>query len=421
MKSKKLLVLTIVVCTVLLVLVPAVMSGCAQPTPTTPTPTPTVKEIKIGGVHPLTGVMGSSGRHFVNCMQIAVDDINAAGGIKSLGGAKLVVIQGDSQGTPELGQAETERLIQEGAVAVIGTIQTAVTLNATQVCERAQVPFIIDVSVANEICERGFKYTFRLQPNATAMVKGCAENLKRLRDLTGQPVDTAVTIHEDSAFGTGLAEGFGMVAPAYGIKLLDDIAYSLRGLTDLTTEMSKVKALKPDLLVHSGYPPDAILILRTAQELNVPIKAVVGLGSPLSAQQVVTLTGKAGDYSLECNYAIDVHNPKDIELASRFKAKYGEELTSHGLLAHQAVYIVADAIERAKSADPKAIRDALATTNYKDHLLPYLGPIRFDEKGECINAYPIMMQVQKGQVFNVLPQELATAKPIYPMVPWDKR
>jgi branched-chain amino acid transport system substrate-binding protein len=207
-------------------------------------------------------------------------------------------------------------------------------------------------------------------------------------------------MHEDSAFGTGLAQGFGMVAPAYGIKLLGDIAYSLSGLTDLTTEMSKVKALKPDILMHSGYPPDAILTLRTAQELNVPIKAVVGLGSPLTSSEVVTKAGNADEYSLECNYAIDQHNPKDIELASRFKAKYGEEFSSHGLLAYQAVYIVADAIERAKSADPKAIRDALATTNYKDHLLPYIGPITFDEKGECINAYPIMMQVQKGQVIN---------------------
>lgn len=391
-------------------------------TPVPPTP-PAIEEIKIGAIHPLTGGLARDGAFLKNGIDMAIEEINAAGGIRSLGGAKLVVSHADSQGAPEVGQAEAERLIQEGVVGLLGCYQSSVTYNTTMIAEREEVPFVVTVAVANDITERGFKYTFRIQPNQTAMAKGAAEGLKALREATGQPLETVVLLHEDSLFGTGCADRFKELAPDYGIEVLDDISYSLKGLTDLTTELSRAQALNPDVVVETGYLGDGILMARTAQELNLDVEAIFGMADgAFSTPQFIDEVGvEIANYIFDANYHYDATNPKAQDVRARYKEKYGEEMPTHAVMAYQAAYVLADAIERAGSTDPQAIRDALAATEYTDHVLPYAGPIKFDETGECATARAIVMQIQAGEILQVLPEDVAEAEPMYPMVPWDQR
>jgi branched-chain amino acid transport system substrate-binding protein len=402
---------------------PTAIPEPAAPTATSAPAVTSAEEVMIGAIHPLTGGLARDGAFLKNGIDMAVEEINAAGGIESLNGANLVVQHADSQGQPEVGQSEAERLIQEGASALIGSYQSSVTLNATQVAEREHVPFLIDVAVSNAITERGFEYTFRFQPNQTGMTRGAVEGLEALREATGEELKTAVVLHEDSIFGTGFADIFTEMAPDYGIEVTGDIAYSLSGLTDLTTELTRVQALHPDVLMAAGYLNDGILLIRTAEELNLDVKGIFGLahGAFSTPQFIEEVGADTANYILDANYHYDATNPQALEVRSRYKEKFGEEMPTHAVMAYQAVYILADAIERAGSTDPQAIRDALAATNYADHILPYAGPIQFDERGENPNARAIVMQILDGQILQVLPPDVAEADPVYPMPAWDAR
>ena len=123
------------------------------------------KEILIGHLHPLTGGAAHIGLQFQRIMNYAVDEINAQGGIKSMGGAKIKLLPADHQGKLDVGIAETERLARDGVSMIVGAYYSSVGLVATQQAERLKVPFLVDIGVADEITERGLKYTFRFGPN----------------------------------------------------------------------------------------------------------------------------------------------------------------------------------------------------------------------------------------------------------------
>ena len=126
-------------------------------------------EVIIGHIHPLSGFLGYLGNQLKNGCELAVEEINAAGGIKSLDGAKIKLLTADSEGKPDLSIPAVEKLDREGVVAVTGCLQSSVTIVATQVAEKQRVPFVVSVAVADNVTERGFKYTFRIQPNAAQM------------------------------------------------------------------------------------------------------------------------------------------------------------------------------------------------------------------------------------------------------------
>ena len=383
---------------------------------------PTVKEVKVGAIHPLTGFLARTGGQLKEGIDIAVEEINAAGGIKSLGGAKLVVSHADSQGKAEVGQAETERLIQEGMAALLGCFQSAVTFNSTQIAERAKVPFLVTIAVADDITARGFKYTFRFQPNVTASVKSSLDGLRTLDKMTGQSLKTAVYMYEDSIFGTGLANLAKKYGPDYGIQILDIIGYSTRGLTDLTVEVARAKALKPDVLLASGYMEDGILMIRTAWELGLDVKCIYAVqhgafGEPEFAKKVGGLAEGTFSAGLHWNPA----KPEVLTLVNRYEAKYKQPFSYLAAYGYQAIYIITNAIERAKSLDHKAIRDALAKTNYKDHIMPFPGPITFDERGENPRGQILLSQILGGRECPIWPEQFSKCKPTLPMPGWIKK
>ena len=379
------------------------------------------EEIKFGAIHPTTGFLGRAGGQIKNGIDIAVEEINQAGGIKSLGGATLAPLHSDSQGKAEVGQAEAERLIQEGAVALLGCFQSSVTFNATQIAEREKVPFLVTIAVADDITARGFKYTFRVQPAQTTTVRTSLEGIQYLREKTKIKLEKAVYIHEDSIFGTGLAKLTKENGQKYGIKVRDTIGYSLRGLTDLTTEVARAKAIKPDILLASGYMNDGILMVRTARELGLDIKCIYGImhgafGEPEFAQKIGDLSEGVMSAGLHWNPV----KPEVQALIKRYEAKYSEPFSYLAAYGYQAVYILADALERAKSKDRTKIREAIAATNYADHILPYLKPITFDERGECPSAQILLMQILGGKEVPIWPAKFSTQDPVLPMPGWSK-
>ncbi len=164
------------------------------------------KEILVGSIHPLTGPLAPDGASVANGCQLAIEQKNAGGGIKSLGGARLKLVNADHQFKPQVGAAEAERLIREGAVALLGAFASAVAMQTTQIAEKHGTPHIVTVAVADEITERGFKTTFRVQPNATDMAVQTVKYVREVCTLKGLPFKTVAVIHENT-FGTALFNG----------------------------------------------------------------------------------------------------------------------------------------------------------------------------------------------------------------------
>jgi branched-chain amino acid transport system substrate-binding protein len=376
--------------------------------------------IYIGGIHPLTGGLAADGIQMDNAIQMAIDELNEAGG--ALDGVEFAYLGADSTGAAEVGQTEAERLIGEGAVAIICCFQSAVTSNVAAIAERDGVPLVIDVAVADAITDQGYAYTFRLQPNATSMGVNGARFLQELADNSGEEINSVVYLFEGTTgFGDSVRAAFVEEAANLGIEVLDEIGYAPFEVTDLTTEMTRINSLEPDALVVTGYYNDGLLAARNAEEVGLDVKVVYGIAQGTYDQpQFVADAGDLAECFYDSNYHWDASDPAAQEVRDSFQAAYGEEMRTSAVLAYQAMYIIANAVESAGSADPAAIRDALAETNYADHILPYSGPITFDDTGETEVASPVVMQVQDGSVVQVWPTDLAESDPLFPCVSWDE-
>jgi branched-chain amino acid transport system substrate-binding protein len=386
----------------------------------TPAPEADAETILIGSLHPLTGALANDGSAMDQAVQMAIDDVNEAGGIESLGGAQLDLISADSQGDPEIGQTETQRMIDEGAVAIIGAFQSAVAINVATLAERNQVPFVIDVAVDDAIITEDSQYTFRLQPNATAMGQLGARNLAAIAEASGETVERIAYLHEESGFGTSVQSSFTAEAEQLGMEVVETITYNAFEVSDLTTELSRVAAADADVLAVTGYFPDGVILAREAMAVQPDIKAVYGVAhGAFDLAQFPADVPDGSEFYFDSNYRYDATDPAVEEIRTAYQEEAGSDMRTAAVFSYQAVLLIADALERAGSAEPQALRDAISESSL-DPLLAYAGPIEFDETGENVNAAPIVMQVQDGNVAQVYPDEFAEADPVFPAVPWQE-
>jgi branched-chain amino acid transport system substrate-binding protein len=388
---------------------PAVLRGAAP------------KEILVGSIHPITGPVAYDGTSCAQAVQLAIDQKNAAGGIKSMGGAKIKVLLMDSQANPKVGEAAAEKLIREGCVCLFGCYNSPVAMVTTQVAERNGIPHLITVGVADELLERGFKYTFRVQPDASNMAEMVCKYIKHLSQTSGIPLKTVSCLHV-AGFGAVIYNKLLKFAPQYGLEVIGNVSYGL-GVSDVTTEVSKIKAMNADVIVDVGYLPDGILKVKAYADLKVePKGGIFGCANgAYSNASFVKEVGRLAEFLFDTNYW---HNPRS-SLARSVIAEYNKKFTkvifqSHAVPSYNAALVLIDALERTGTADPAKLRDAIAKTSLKTHIGPG-GPIEFDQKGQNKNALATLQQVQKRDIKLILPDEFSEAKPVFPVPSWDKK
>ncbi|HBW38049.1 ABC transporter substrate-binding protein [Desulfosporosinus sp. BICA1-9] len=389
------------------------LTGCGSKsteTKATDSTQSTAKEILIGSIHPMTGSMAYEGTAITNAEQIAVEAINAAGGIKSLGGAKIKLLVGDSQGLPDKAASEAQRLIREGAVALTGTYTSSSAVTATQEAEKVQVPFVITVAATTNIMQRGFKYSFRIQPNADAF---CEDFLSYMKALKTPDIKTVALVHENSLFGTYFADYVKKNIDKAGLTVIGTIPYAANTGT-LDSEVTKLSGLKPDLVVGTGYYQDQSLLMKTIKSRNLKFKGIVGIANgAFSDPKLIKDLGQDAEGIMDVNYRWNPKNSKTDQVLKNYQTKFNATMSSHAMYGYTAIQVIADALERAKSTDKVQLRDALASTNFTNHILPQ-GAIKFDDKGENINAAAVLLQIQNGKQVIVYPEQFAQAKPIFP-------
>ena len=372
-------------------------------------------DITIGSIHPTSGPLAGVGSLMDDGAKMAVADINAKGGIKALDGRKLKLSSGDSQSKPEVGQSEAQRMIDDGAVALVGTYESAVTQNVASVAERGRVPLVIDVAVDDNILEKGYKYSFRVQPNATSMGTSGAESLAAFGKQAGDPVTRVAYLHVEGSFGDSVFDAFKEKASEQGITDVKEITYPPTNFSDATTQVREAASYKPDVIVATGYFPDGVLIAKAVEELKPDIKGLYGIANgAFDDGSFPEAAGTAAAGVLGANYHYDAKSAEVQDIRKRFEQKYGKPMETASVLSYQAVEVVAAGLEEAKDADPEKLRDAIADIEIDKPLLAFDGPIKFDDKGQNENATVIVMQNLKGSIAQVYPEEFAEQKIQFP-------
>lgn len=368
--------------------------------------------VRIGVLHPVTGFLAYSGNLCRLGSRLAIDEINAGGGIKALGGARIQTVLGDAQSKPEIGAAEVEKMNEQGVAAIVGAYASSICLATTQSAAKYDIPHLVDVGVADQIVSRGLKNTFRFGPGYKVIADTAVNYLHLLNSLAQKPAKTVMIVHEESLFGTGTANLLAAQLPGLGYQVTEVIKHA-NPTRDFNNIALRVKAANPDILIPANYYNEYALLARTLRQQGVVPKAIFSvLGGAASSYKFVKEFGDAANGVIDVNHWF---NPKDRRawaLKKKVDAIKDQFFTYEVFLNYQSVYLLADAIERARSARREDVIAALAASTWSDHFMPY-GPTQFVD-GQNQGAQPLMMQVIKGDIKVVLPNTYAEAQPVFP-------
>ncbi len=368
--------------------------------------------IKIGVLHPVTGALAYSGQQCRLGALLAIEDINKAGGIKSLGGAPLQAVLGDAQSRPEAGSAEVEKMNEAGVSAIVGAYASAICLATTQTAAKYNLPHVVDVGVADQIVERGLKNTFRFGPGYRACSERAILDLAALNDAAGKPAKTVMIVHEDSLFGTGTAALLSKSLPEHGFEVKEVVKHP-NPTRDFNNIVLRMRSVNPDIVIPANYYNEYALLLRAMKQQKVQPKAIYSvLGGAASSYKFLKEFPDIANGIIDCNHWF---NPKDARVAP-LKARVEEKgayFSYEVFMTYTAMLLLADALERAKSADRAAIIEALASSTFQDNLMPY-GPTKF-VNGQNTGAQPLLTQVIGGDIKVIFPAEYRQADAVFPL------
>ena len=370
------------------------------------------KTVKVGVLHPVTGALAYSGQQCRMGALMAIEDINKAGGIKSLGGAKIEAMLGDAQSSPQAGTAEIEKMNEAGVSAVVGAFASAICLATTQAAAKYNLPHVVDVGVADQIVERGLKNTFRFGPGYRKCAEVAVANLHVLNTAAGKPARNVMIIHEESLFGTGTANLLSKELPGYGYDVKEVIKHA-NPTRDFNNIALRIKQVNPDIVIPANYYNEYALLVRTMQQQKISPKAIYSvLGGAASSYKFVKEFPEAANGIIDCNHWFNPRDKRSLELKKRVEAQ-GQFFSYEVFMTYTAMSLLADAIERAKSTDRAAIIDALNKSTFSNHIMPY-GATQF-VNGQNMGAQPLMTQVVKGDIKVIVPRDYREVEPIFPL------
>lgn len=368
------------------------------------------KPIRIGLLYPVTGFLAYSAAQLRLGATMAIDEINAAGGIRSLGGAKLEGVIADTQAKPEVAVGLVERLHEEGVTAFVGAMTSSIALAATQAAAKYNVPFMIDSGVSDLIVSRGLKNVFRLMPGFGSIIDDGVAGLGEVNKAHGNIAKSAVLVHEESEFGTGTAKQVAAKLPSIGIEVKESIKHA-NPTRDFSNVALRIRSLKPDLVIMTNYQNEFVLMARTLYQQRIDVAAMYSIFGGGFNYKLVKETPDIAQYMMDFNQWFDPTHPKAQAMKARLEKK-GDLMTFEVYCAYNGIKCLADAMERARSADKEKLVAALESSTWSDHFMPY-GPTRF-VNGQNTGAKGVMLQASRSDIDVVWPNRYASAKPVFP-------
>jgi branched-chain amino acid transport system substrate-binding protein len=395
----------------------------------------TAQVIKVGAVYPLTGNIASTGIDCKRGAELAVDIINGkydlnlplarTEGLPNLHGAKIELVSADTKGDPRNGMSEAERLVnQEKVVAMIGAYQSSVTKTASQATERLKIPYVCSDSSSPTLTERGFKYFFRVSPHDGTFARDQFQFFKDIEKKTGQKINTIALLYENTEFGANVGKEAQKYAKEFGYKVVADISYAANA-TDVTSEVGRLIRANPDVLMHASYITDAILFTKTFKEMNFSPKGITTFAGYIEPGYLPAVKADGNYIIVRSTFALDLGKRKPLvtQVNELFKKKYGIDMSENAARSFAAPFVLADAINRAKSTKSDDIVKALLATDIPgDQMIyPWKG-IKFDPKThQNIYARGTLVQILDEKYATVWPFEAAAKDVVWPFPPWKTR
>jgi branched-chain amino acid transport system substrate-binding protein len=385
------------------------------------------KTIKVGVVSPITGAMAEVGGDCRLGAQLAAEAINAAGGVKSMSGAKLELLLADSETKVEVARSEADRLIGAGAQLLTGGFHSAHVAAISSLAQQRRVPYVIDISGVDAITaniaksvregQQKVQYVYRNFPGLVTFGRNAVKYMTEIFREAGVSPKRVVVMYSNDLFGKNQSAGFEAAVKALnpGFEIVEMIPYP-ETAADLSTEMARAKALKPDILAPVTRPVTAILLLEELAKQRVDVMGVIspgapGLYEPGQIKQLKELIEHVMDAAPWPNYKSPATQKVATEFAKRSNGRYFD---ASGAYAYEAVQVIGDVLERSVSTDPDAIVASIKKTNFAGGVTVSNGPVVFNEVGDNPNASTALVQIlgQKPRV--VWPKEVAEEKFVFP-------
>jgi branched-chain amino acid transport system substrate-binding protein len=408
----------------------ALLGLIASPAPAQP------KEVVIGVIYPLSGPAALTGLENKVVNEIARDVANGVVDIPlpfyqrlknmpGLKGAKVRLIFADHQGKPEVGQAEAERLVtQEKVHALYGSWHSSVTATVSQVAERYGIPHVNGQSSSPGLTKRGFKWFFRTSPHDEHFTQAMFDFFRDYQKKKGITLKTVGITNEDTLFGSDSAKVQRELAKKYGYEIVLDMQYRARA-TSLQAEVQRLKAANPDIWLPTSYHTDAILFVKHSKELDYNPRMIMAQNAGHMAPDFVAAVGKDAEGTMSrapFNTDLIGKRPAAQAIAAIYKQRHGKDFYDNPARSVTGMFTLLDAINRAGSTDPEAIRKALVATSIPgDQLIMTWDGIKFDETGQNVHVKGIIIQLQDQKWYTVYPFDLATKDVIYPIPAWKDR
>jgi branched-chain amino acid transport system substrate-binding protein len=380
----------------------------------------------------MTGNAASAGIHARSAIEVALDIINNAhpelgnlplaknAGLAGLGGVKVEVVFADNQGSPATGQNQALRLItEEKVVALTGAYQSGITLTTSAIAERYGIPFLNGESVAANLTERGFKWFFRTTPIATDFVRVYYDFLNDMK-AAGAKIDNIALVHDNTEYGTSVANTLTAGFKEKGINVALDVAY-VSNATDVQSQVLQLKEKKPDVVIMISYTSDAILFARTMQAQDYKPPLLLADDAGYSDPSFIKAVGKISQGAFNrSSWSVGPPGSPTAIIAEMYKKKSGDDMDDTVGRQMQGFFVLVDAIDRAGSTDPAKIQAALRATDLKpDQLIMGYKGVKFDDKGQNILASALIIQLQDGENYvSVWPKSNAASSPMIPYKGW---
>jgi branched-chain amino acid transport system substrate-binding protein len=372
--------------------------------------------LKVGVLLPRSGFEAGIGQ---DC-QRGVDIAPAI--LKSLGLPDLAIMNADTESNVDTAREHAEQLIGNGAQLLIGAFDSGQTTAIAQVAEQKGIPLVINIAAAPDITEQGYKFVFRNFPTAPMLLGSDFANQLELFSIVGSAPKTVVFMHVNDTFGTAMSKGISIVMPKFNMPytIVDEIAYD-PAARDLSVEVTKAKAANADALLVVSRLNDAMLITRELVKQRWTPQAILSMGPGWYEDQYLKTLGKLADGPISLDPFYDPNKKLSTVLADALAKAYpGVNLSTNHVYTFEALLVAADAYKRAGSADPKALADAIRTTNITDNVS--IGPgIQFNAKGQNDKLKNGTIQNRGGKLVTLGPKEAANAKPEWPMKSYQDR
>ncbi len=376
-------------------------------------------KIKVGVLLPLTGKLAKFGEIENKSFLMAVDEINAAGGVN---GKKIDLIIKDTAGKSDVGRSAIKKLISQDKVLVVGGgFSSQVTDKIAALTQQYEIPFLINTASSDVITETKREFIFRLNPPASEYLNTLTTFLRKVGRI-----NTAALLYERSPFGphygfsTSGLKMFTRLREKVKFKKVVKMSYEA-GTNDFIPLLTKIKANNPDLVYLIANIIDASLILQQSRMIDLNPKMFWGGTSGFPLPEFQETAGPASDYVFSATlWTPSVPYPGAKEYYDKFVARYDSHTEYHGAEAYAGMYVIADALKRAKTLTREGVRDALATTD----MMTVFGPVKFISYGQKTqqNSLPaFLVQWINGKLETVWPKNVSTRKYVYPVPKWDQR